>query len=464
MVDEIYGGGPDVAKEDRDDDTEPFATDQHPASHRIRVPMAAGGEAVPAIADDELDQLRREHERREEINGDGEPIGQTSSSHLTSIVGVHITLLGFTALFLPRTTDVPILEFLKPTIDESQLTSRDRPQHPFLDALTQSPATTLAWICIGTVVPQGWWGGWVRSWSIDLALQNAGIQPAALESRKLAHLASAGLQQPSFQPLLHRHRPPRSPLVTHTSQTALLAILLALLVVFPPAYTYGAPMTAEITAVWIRIFAEFTIRTPIERALLYSAVGTLVGAWLGTIPIALDWDRPWQAWPLTPAFGAILGYILASLGALTVSAIHFSAAEHLRSPSAKIKTIDTPMEEQDAERVGLNELLLASCREQRLPSCGEKEKSRCSFAPLGVRKSFLARSQVMGKLHVFDGEILGYRAEAIALGREVLLENRLLARTGWPSETYKYLDAIGLSHSSYLDLFRWWNWLVSGND
>ncbi|KAJ7608412.1 GPI biosynthesis protein family Pig-F-domain-containing protein [Roridomyces roridus] len=256
----------------------------------------------------------------------------------TSIVGVHTTLLGFTALFLPRTTDVPILEFLKPTIDESLLTSRDRPQHPFLDALTQSPVATLAWICIGAVVLQRWWGGWVRSWSIDLALQSAGIQRAA-DSPKLAHLGSAGLTTAVFSALFYTVIVLLgAPLLTHIPQTALLAVLLALLVVFPPAYTYGVPMTAETSTVWVRIFVEFTIRTPIERALLYSAVGTLVGAWLGTIPIALDWDRPWQAWPLTPAFGAILGYILASLGALTVTAIHFSATEHLRSLSAKIKT------------------------------------------------------------------------------------------------------------------------------
>ncbi|KAJ7608422.1 GPI biosynthesis protein family Pig-F-domain-containing protein [Roridomyces roridus] len=272
----------------------------------------------------------------------------------TSIVGVHTTLLGFTTLFLPRTTDVPILEFLKPTIDESQLTSRDRPQHPFLDALTLSPVATLAWICIGVVVLQGWWGSWMRSWSIDLALQSAGIQRAA-DSPKLAHLGSAGLTAAVFSAVFYTVIILLgAPLVTHIPQTALLAILLALLVVFPPSYTYGAPMTAEITAVWVRIFAEFTcvhypgllvyiltlpgIRTPIERALLYSTVGTLFGAWLGAIPIALDWDRPWQAWPLTPAFGAILGYILAPLGALTVTALHFSAAEHLRSLSAKIKT------------------------------------------------------------------------------------------------------------------------------
>ncbi|KAG7165092.1 phosphatidylinositol-glycan biosynthesis class F protein-like [Homarus americanus] len=33
----------------------------------------------------------------------------------------------------------------------------------------------------------------------------------------------------------------------------------------------------------------------------------LLGAWLGAIPIPLDWDTPWQVWPLTCSIGAVLG-------------------------------------------------------------------------------------------------------------------------------------------------------------
>lgn len=80
-------------------------------------------------------------------------------------------------------------------------------------------------------------------------------------------------------------------------------------------------------------------RNPIERAIVYPTFGTVVGSWLGIIPMALDWERPWQvyhilkyplpcfsnrfeqAWPLTPAYGAILGYILASIAALTANAM-----------------------------------------------------------------------------------------------------------------------------------------------
>lgn len=33
-----------------------------------------------------------------------------------------------------------------------------------------------------------------------------------------------------------------------------------------------------------------------------------VGAWLGAIPIPLDWDRDWQKWPVTIVVGAYLGW------------------------------------------------------------------------------------------------------------------------------------------------------------
>jgi phosphatidylinositol glycan class F len=77
-------------------------------------------------------------------------------------VGVHTTLLAFNALFLPRTTllqDITRIE-----IDPAQLSSLDHPQHPFLDALTKSPLSTLVYICFGTAVLQSWWAGYVRDW------------------------------------------------------------------------------------------------------------------------------------------------------------------------------------------------------------------------------------------------------------------------------------------------------------
>lgn len=43
-------------------------------------------------------------------------------------------------------------------------------------------------------------------------------------------------------------------------------------------------------------------------------VGALVGAWIGAVPIPLDWDREWQKWPVTIVTGAYLGWELGRLG------------------------------------------------------------------------------------------------------------------------------------------------------
>lgn len=66
-------------------------------------------------------------------------------------------------------------------------------------------------------------------------------------------------------------------------------------------------------------------RNWLERVLVYPVIGALVGSWIGAIPIALDWDRPWQAWPLTPAYGGMAGYMVATLMAFIVATINLMA-------------------------------------------------------------------------------------------------------------------------------------------
>ncbi|KAI0062589.1 PIG-F-domain-containing protein, partial [Artomyces pyxidatus] len=131
-----------------------------------------------------------------------------------------------------------------------------------------------------------------------------------------------------------------APIATHLPHTALLASLLAILTVFIPAYALGPPVlplpflsqstpsaAVVLNDTWVRVFAERKPHSAAERALLYPALGAVVGAWTGVIPIGLDWDRPWQAYPLTPAYGAALGYTIGALSALVVSGTVFLAAQ-----------------------------------------------------------------------------------------------------------------------------------------
>lgn len=42
-------------------------------------------------------------------------------------------------------------------------------------------------------------------------------------------------------------------------------------------------------------------------------MGTCIGAWLGAVPIPLDWDREWQKWPVTILCGMYGGYLVGKL-------------------------------------------------------------------------------------------------------------------------------------------------------
>lgn len=37
-------------------------------------------------------------------------------------------------------------------------------------------------------------------------------------------------------------------------------------------------------------------------------MGCMVGGWIGAVPMALDWDRDWQAWPVPVLTGTYLGW------------------------------------------------------------------------------------------------------------------------------------------------------------
>ena len=64
-----------------------------------------------------------------------------------------------------------------------------------------------------------------------------------------------------------------------------------------------------------------------------AALGTLMGAWIGAMPIPLDWcvpkskekihnadnarDRDWQKWPITIVTGAYIGWAMGKLAGST---------------------------------------------------------------------------------------------------------------------------------------------------
>jgi hypothetical protein len=55
-----------------------------------------------------------------------------------------------------------------------------------------------------------------------------------------------------------------------------------------------------------------------EVAAYIQTVSILIGAWLGAIVIPLDWERPWQQWPVSCVLGALLGQSVGSVGTIVL--------------------------------------------------------------------------------------------------------------------------------------------------
>ncbi|KAA8912452.1 GPI biosynthesis protein Pig-F [Sphaerosporella brunnea] len=92
-----------------------------------------------------------------------------------------------------------------------------------------------------------------------------------------------------------------APATTHVVETVATAAHVALLAVLPLVYAIGVDGMK-----WRDVVA---LRGDVEEAFL-GALGACLGAWLGAVPIPLDWDREWQKWPITIIAGAYAGYLL----------------------------------------------------------------------------------------------------------------------------------------------------------
>lgn len=92
-----------------------------------------------------------------------------------------------------------------------------------------------------------------------------------------------------------------APLTTHQPHTLLLALHLALLSTPHLYYAHGLD-----TRQWRRIVS---LQLPIDE-LCGMSMGACAGAWVGAVPIPLDWDREWQRWPVTVVVGCYAGAVV----------------------------------------------------------------------------------------------------------------------------------------------------------
>ncbi|PHH86052.1 hypothetical protein CDD83_10820 [Cordyceps sp. RAO-2017] len=92
-----------------------------------------------------------------------------------------------------------------------------------------------------------------------------------------------------------------APLLDHVAHTMLCSAHLALLGLFPIFYARGVDGEA--------LVAVAGASAPLDET-FGALVGAVVGAWLGAVPIPLDWDREWQRWPVTVVVGMYAGSLV----------------------------------------------------------------------------------------------------------------------------------------------------------
>ncbi|KAI6904386.1 hypothetical protein KC318_g7705 [Hortaea werneckii] len=95
-----------------------------------------------------------------------------------------------------------------------------------------------------------------------------------------------------------------APLTSHLLHTLFLALHLALLTTPQLYYAHGLEAPK-----WLQLVS---LQLPVDEVLGMS-LGACVGAWVGAIPIPLDWDREWQKWPVTVVVGMYGGAVLGKL-------------------------------------------------------------------------------------------------------------------------------------------------------
>ncbi|KAM3289974.1 hypothetical protein P3S67_018263 [Capsicum chacoense] len=61
---------------------------------------------------------------------------------------------------------------------------------------------------------------------------------------------------------------------------------------------------------WHQIFARIKANESTDYMISLPAHGAVIGVWFGAWPMPLDWENPWQEWPIYVTYGAIAGYLV----------------------------------------------------------------------------------------------------------------------------------------------------------
>jgi len=98
-----------------------------------------------------------------------------------------------------------------------------------------------------------------------------------------------------------------APVLSSWSETGSFCALLTLLTAYPSLLVLG-PSSSSLLMVY-----SSHPDSPLASTLFINWMCTVLGAWLGAFPIPLDWDRPWQVWPIPCCLGAVAGHVVGNV-------------------------------------------------------------------------------------------------------------------------------------------------------
>lgn len=93
--------------------------------------------------------------------------------------------------------------------------------------------------------------------------------------------------------------------ISYLNKTVYWSLLMSLFTFVPAASVYGSSWKD-----WQRLFAYTRPTGTLDYIICIPAHGAVIGAWFGAWPMPLDWERPWQEWPICVSYGAVAGYIV----------------------------------------------------------------------------------------------------------------------------------------------------------
>nr|CCA13976.1 conserved hypothetical protein [Albugo laibachii Nc14] len=119
-----------------------------------------------------------------------------------------------------------------------------------------------------------------------------------------------------------------APLYQLLIRSLLLSLLIASFTTFPLSAHFGPS-----TSVWIQVVLNLSWKDKmcnitswntaskrqknqvfLQAHSTVSCLGAVLGTYFGAFPIPLDWDRPWQQWPLPCVYGCLVGNSIGMLG------------------------------------------------------------------------------------------------------------------------------------------------------